>query len=153
MIVADLKCNETTAGSSKVLKMSLRTCAGWSAQSLSTHPGTLSGPAASRAFTLLRVLRTHWDSGWALAFIAGVLHLLNSVRSCGLLSHSGGAAFNLLSPESLPPVFLIPSFSHTFCIIKKKKKSLHLHLQLQKLFITNKYTTIMLLWCCTGTKC
>ncbi len=58
MMVAALKHDGTTAWINEVLSMSVRTQASWSAHSLTTRPGMLSGPAAFRALTFLRVLCT-----------------------------------------------------------------------------------------------
>merc|ERR1712035_163550 len=58
IIVADLKHGGTTAWFSEVLKMSVSTWASWSAHSLISRPGMLSGPAAFRALTFRRALRT-----------------------------------------------------------------------------------------------
>lgn len=53
-----LKHAGMTAWLREVLKMSVRTSVRESAQSLSTIPGMLSGPAAFLGFTMSRVLRT-----------------------------------------------------------------------------------------------
>ncbi len=57
-MVVDLKHVGTTAWLSEMLKISVKTSVSCSAQSLSTRPGMLSGPAALRGLTLDRVFLT-----------------------------------------------------------------------------------------------
>ncbi len=54
----DLRHVGTTAWLSEVLNMSVRTSVSCAAQSLSTRPGMLSGPAAFRGLILDRVFLT-----------------------------------------------------------------------------------------------
>ncbi len=56
MIVVDFRHVGTTAWLSEVLKISVRTSVSCAAQSFSTRPGMLSGPAAFRGLILDRVL-------------------------------------------------------------------------------------------------
>ncbi len=58
MIVVDLRHVGTTAWLSEVLKISVRTSVSCAAQSFSTRPGMLSGPAALRGLILDRVFLT-----------------------------------------------------------------------------------------------
>lgn len=58
IIVADLKHGGMTAWFSEVLKMSVKTWASWSAHSLISRPGMLSGPVAFLVLTFLRTLHT-----------------------------------------------------------------------------------------------
>ncbi len=58
MIVVDLRHVGTTAWLSEVLKISVRTSVSCAAQSFSTRPGMLSGPAAFRGLILDRVFLT-----------------------------------------------------------------------------------------------
>ncbi len=58
MIVVDLRHVGMTAWLSEVLKISVRTSVSCSAQSFSTRPGILSGPAALRGLILDRVFLT-----------------------------------------------------------------------------------------------
>ncbi len=69
----------TTAWLSEVLKISVRTSVSCSAQSLSTRPGMLLGPAALRGLTLDRVFLTStgdrqstWSLGGVGSFCAGL---------------------------------------------------------------------------------
>ncbi len=57
-MVAVFKQVGTDASDSEVLKMSVNTSDSWCAQSFSTRPGMLSGPAALRGLIPLRVLLT-----------------------------------------------------------------------------------------------
>uniref|UniRef100_A0A3B1JXY5 Leucine rich melanocyte differentiation associated n=2 Tax=Astyanax mexicanus TaxID=7994 RepID=A0A3B1JXY5_ASTMX len=57
-MVVDLRHVGTVALHREMLKMSVRTSVSWSAHSLSTLPGMLSGPAAFRGLTLRRVFLT-----------------------------------------------------------------------------------------------
>ncbi len=57
-MVAVFKQVGTDASDSEVLKMSVNTSNSWCAQSFSTRPGMLSGPAALRGLIPLRVLLT-----------------------------------------------------------------------------------------------
>ncbi len=69
MIVVDLRHVGMTAWLSEVLKISVRTSVSCSAQSFSTRPGILSGPAALRGLILDRVfLMSAGDrqSAWSL---------------------------------------------------------------------------------------
>ncbi len=75
----DLRHVGTTAWLSEVLKMSVRTSVSCAAQSLSTRPGMISGPAAFHALILDRVFLTSagerqstWSFGDASSFCAGV---------------------------------------------------------------------------------
>ncbi len=75
----DLRHVGTTAWLSEVLKMSVRTSVSCAAQSLSTRPGMLSGPAAFRGLILDRAFLTStgerqstWSFGDASSFCAGV---------------------------------------------------------------------------------
>ncbi len=58
MIVVDLRHVGTTAWLSEVLKISVRTSVSCAAQSFSTRPGMLSGPAAFCGLILDRVFLT-----------------------------------------------------------------------------------------------
>ncbi len=58
MIVVDLRHVGMTAWLSEVLKISVRTSISCAAQSFSTRPGMLSGPAAFRGLILDRVFLT-----------------------------------------------------------------------------------------------
>ncbi len=58
MIVVDLRHVGTTTWLSEVLKISVRTSVSCAAQSFSTQPGMLSGPAAFRGLILDRVFLT-----------------------------------------------------------------------------------------------
>ncbi len=58
MIVVDLRHVGMTAWLSEVLKISVRTSVSCAAQSFSTRPGMLSGPAALRGLILDRVFLT-----------------------------------------------------------------------------------------------
>ncbi len=58
MIVVDFRHVGTTAWLSEVLKISVRTSVSCAAQSFSTQPGMLSGPAAFRGLILDRVFLT-----------------------------------------------------------------------------------------------
>ncbi len=67
MIVVDLRHVGMTAWLSEVLKISVRTSVSCAAQSFSTRPGMLSGPAALRGLILDRVFLTspgRWEV-WA----------------------------------------------------------------------------------------
>lgn len=55
IIVAVFRHDGTIAWFSEMLTMSMRTPASWSAHSLCTHSGMLSGPTAFPVFTLFRV--------------------------------------------------------------------------------------------------
>ncbi len=69
MIVVDLRHVGTTAWLNEVLKISVRTSVSCAAQSLSTRPGMLSGPAALRGLILDRVFLTSAgdrQSAWSL---------------------------------------------------------------------------------------
>ncbi len=69
MIVVDLRHVGMTAWLSEVLKISVRTSVSCSAQSFSTRPGILSGPAALRGIILDRVFLTSAgdrQSAWSL---------------------------------------------------------------------------------------
>ena len=107
IILAVLRHDGTTAWISEVLKISVRTPVSWSAHSLSTCPGMLSGPTAFRGFTLLRILLTSavsrlsgCSSGQGTDFLAGVVlsasnlpaskWLFSSLRKLMLLSQGGG---------------------------------------------------------------
>ncbi len=63
MIVVDLRHVGTTAWLSEVLKISFRTSVSCAAQSFSTRPGMLSGPAAFRGLILDRVFLTSFLPG------------------------------------------------------------------------------------------
>ncbi len=58
-MVAVFKQVGTDASDSEVLKMSVNTSDSWCAQSFSTRPGMLSGPAALRGLIPFRVLLSH----------------------------------------------------------------------------------------------
>ncbi len=79
MIVVDFRHVGTTAWLSEVLKISVRTSVSCAAQSFSTRPGMLSGPAAFRGIILYRVFLTSaadrhsaWSLGGMGSFCAGV---------------------------------------------------------------------------------
>ncbi len=68
MMVAALKSDGTTACSREVWKMSVKTSFSSSAQSFSTRPGMLSGPAALRGLMVASVLFTLEEDryrGWS----------------------------------------------------------------------------------------
>ena len=64
-MVADLKLRGTVDWARDILKMSVKTPAYCSAQARSTRPDTPSGPAAFRAFTLLRMSHTSEVEDWS----------------------------------------------------------------------------------------
>ncbi len=79
MIVVDLRHVGMTAWLSEVLKIYVRTSVSCSAQSFSTRPGILSGPAALRGLILDRVFLTSagvrqstWSLGSVGSFCADV---------------------------------------------------------------------------------
>ncbi len=79
MISVDLRHVGMTAWLSEVLKISVRTSVSCSAQSVSTRPGMLSGPAALCGLILDRVFLTSagdrqsdWSLGCVGSFCAGV---------------------------------------------------------------------------------
>ncbi len=79
MIVVDLRHVGTTAWLSEVLKISVGTSVSCAAQSFSTRPGMLSGPAALHGLILDRVFLTSagdrqsaWSLGGVGSFCAGV---------------------------------------------------------------------------------
>ncbi len=79
MLVVDLRHVGTTAWLSEVLKISVRISVSCAAQSFSTRPGMLSGPAAFRGLILDRVFLTSaadrqsaWSLGGVGSFCAGV---------------------------------------------------------------------------------
>ena len=58
MIIADFQQDGMVARDREILKILVRIPVSWSAQALSTFPGTPSGPAAFLGFTFLSVLLT-----------------------------------------------------------------------------------------------
>ncbi len=96
MIVVDFRHVGTTAWLSEVLKISVRTSVSCAAQSLSTRPGMLSGPAAFRGLILDRVFLTSaadrqsaWSLGGAGSFCAGVSFCISTVNKSGWVYRGG----------------------------------------------------------------
>ncbi len=81
----------TTAWLSEVLKISVRTSVSCAAQSFSTQPGMLSGPAALRGLILDRFFLTSvagdrqsaWSLGGVGSFCAGVSFCIQTVNKSG----------------------------------------------------------------------
>ncbi len=81
MIVVDFRHVGMTAWLSEVLKISVRTSVSCAAQSFSTRPGMLSGPAAFRGLILDRVFLTSAadrQSAWSLGVWAVFVQVCRS---------------------------------------------------------------------------
>ncbi len=96
MIVVDLRHVGMTAWLSEVLKISVRTSVSCSAQSFSTLPGILSGPAALRGLILDRVFLTSagdrqsaWSLGGVAVFVQMCRSAFQTVNKSGRV-HLGG---------------------------------------------------------------
>ncbi len=90
MIVVDLRHVGMTAWLSEVLKISVGTSVSCSAQSFSTRPGMLSGPAALRGLILDRVFLT----------TAGDRQSPLSLGDVGSFVHACHSAFQTVSKSS-----------------------------------------------------
>ncbi len=81
MIVVDFRHVGMTAWLSEVLKISVRTSVSCAAQSFSTRPGMLSGPAAFRGLILDRVFLTSAadrQSAWSLGGVGSFVQVCRS---------------------------------------------------------------------------
>ncbi len=94
MMVVALKHVGTTAWLSEMLKMSVKTSVSYTAQSLSTRPGMLSGPGALRALIQLRDLLVA-GRRWSLLCSGAVLCLKASKEGIQLVQQGDGSVTGL----------------------------------------------------------